>query len=63
MLGTWGGDNGLDTISQKELYAVGFDTCENYCKEYCWYHGMGHCENCAYDEERNRRRKEEGSGE
>lgn len=63
MLSTWGGDNGLDTISQQELYSVGFDTCAKYCKEYCWFHGVGYCENCAYDKERAIRRKAEGSEE
>lgn len=56
MLSTWGGNNGIDTISQAELDCVGFDTCAEYCKEYCWYHGRGCCDNCAYDKERTKRR-------
>ena len=59
MLSTWGGNNGIDTISQVELDCVGFNTCAKYCKEYCWYHGMGYCGNCAYDKERTKRYKVE----
>ena len=58
MLSTWGGD-GLDTITEEELKKVGYDSCEKYCAEYCWHHGMGYCPNCAYDKEFNKRRKAE----
>lgn len=57
MLSTWGGNNGIDTISQVELECVGFDTCADYCKEYCWHHGMGYCDSCAYNKELENRRK------
>lgn len=57
MLSAWGGNNGIDAISQDELDCVGFDTCEEYCKEYCWRYGMGYCNNCAYDKEREKRCK------
>lgn len=59
MLSTWGGNNGIDTISQDELECVGFDTCAEYCKKYCWHYGMGYCDNCAYDKEVRIRRKAE----
>ena len=55
MLDTWGGNNGIDTISQDELDHVGYDTCAEYCKKYCWFYGMGYCGNCAYDKERTKR--------
>lgn len=58
MLSTWGG-NGMDCISDEEYQKVGFDKCAEYCKEYCWYHGMGYCNNCAYDKELTKRRQAE----
>ena len=56
MLSTWGGD-GRDTITEEELKRVGYDTCKKYCAEYCWYHGFGCCNNCAYDKERERKQR------
>ena len=58
MLATWGGD-GFDRISEVELKTIGYETCSKYCSEYCWHHGMGFCDNCAYDKERIKRRKAE----
>lgn len=60
MLSTWGGNNGRDTISQDELDCVGFDTCAEYCKKYCWDYGIGYCANCAYDKERKNRKQIKG---
>ena len=58
MLATWGGD-GLDRISEVELKTMGYENCTKYCSEYCWHHGMGFCDNCAYDKELSKRRKAE----
>ena len=57
MLSTWGGRSDLDTISQDELNRVGFDACVKYCKEYCYYDGVGYCPYCALYEESMRRLK------
>ena len=58
MLNTWGG-NGMDSVSDEEYQKVGFDKCTRYCSEYCWHHGMGFCDDCAYDKELRKRRKME----
>ena len=59
MLASWGGDGFYDSVMDNEMQRVGFDTCESYCREYCWHHGFGYCNNCAYDKERTKRRKAE----
>lgn len=62
MLSAWGGNSGIDTISQDELDYVGYDICEKYCKEYCWHHGIGLCDDCAYNKEYTKRRDVESEG-
>lgn len=62
MLESWGGD-GFDTITKEEFERVGFDTCKQYCMNYCWDYGYGYCDNCAYDKEIKKRRKAESEGE
>ena len=63
MLSTWGGNNGIDTISREELDCVGYDTCAEYCERYCWYYGIGYCNDCAYDKEFTKRRSAESEVE
>ena len=48
-----------DAISEEELKEHGFEKCKSYCTDYCWPHGYGYCNNCAYDKELKKRINED----